>query len=263
MVGGQSCTREKAPAPSNDELKESVRLELYEDLRINPTELKVDASYGHVTLRGTVPTYYQKRLAEQDAHNVVGVAWVSNLLSVRAAKRSDEAIRDGVQFAFDSDYALSGLDIKVHVKHGMVALSGTVNSPYERAHAAELASKVRGVIGLNNLLIVNWYPRYSDASLRERIEKRLAANAETRWVADQIHVRVVNGKVTLTGEVSFWLEREEAEKVALLTDGIWAVDNRLTVAGADYKWEDWHYAWPEPSTASPRGPVHQEYYWTP
>jgi osmotically-inducible protein OsmY len=258
-----SHAREKAPAPSNDELKESVRLELYEDLRIDPTELKVDASYGHVTLRGTVPTYYQKRLAGQDAHNVLGVAWVSNLLSVRVARRADEAIRNGVQFAFDSDYALSGQGITVRVKHGVVTLSGTVNNPYERAHATELASKIRGVIRVDNLITVNWYPRYTDASLRQRIEKRLAANAETRWVTKQIQVRVANGKATLTGEVNFWSEREEAEKVALLTDGIWAVDNRLTVAGADYQWEDWHYAWPEPSTASSRGPVHQEYYWTP
>jgi len=59
----------KTTANSSDtELKQAVRDELYQDFRISePFEVTVEAKYGHVTLRGSLPTYDQKRMAEQDA----------------------------------------------------------------------------------------------------------------------------------------------------------------------------------------------------
>ena len=131
--------------PSDDKLKEDVRLELNEDERLDSLNIKIDALSGHVMLRGSVPTYYQKRIAEQDTRNSVGVGWVTNLLSVNAAWREDNAIRDDVEFEISTDYALSPDDISVRVRNGLVTLSGHVNNFYQKAHAADVASRVLGV----------------------------------------------------------------------------------------------------------------------
>jgi osmotically-inducible protein OsmY len=235
--------REKAPLPTKEQLAQAVRDELYQDLRITPYDVTVDASYGNVTLRGAVSSYYQKQIAERDARDVVGVAWVSDLLSVRAAIRSDGAVLDDVRATFDSDYSLNGQDIDVRVSEGKVTLSGNVNEYYEKLHAADVASKVRGVWDVVNNIEVNWHPQFTDASLQQRIKDRLSYDGETRWVADRISVKMKDGVATLTGTVYLWSERDEAGRVALLTDGVLSVNNRLTVREANYPWDEWNDGW--------------------
>jgi osmotically-inducible protein OsmY len=235
--------RQKAPYPSDQDLAKAVHDELHQDLRVwDPWTIDVDAKYGHVTLRGTVPTYHQKNVADEDAKEVVGVAWVSNMIQVSPALRSDAAIEDDVRFSINSDYVLAGDDISVHVKDGVVTLAGTVNTTYEKSQATQDAAAVLGVADVVNNVDATWQPKYTDAALRERILNRLAANWETWPVAGQIAVVVDHGQVTLSGEVNTWPEYDEAGRVAFLTDGIWSVDNELTVAGVPYDWNTWHTA---------------------
>jgi len=44
---------------------------------------------------------------------------------------------------------------------------------------------------------------------------------------------------TAEQDVDNWSEHQEAGRVAFCTDGVWAVDNRLTVNGYDYQWDEW------------------------
>ncbi|MGD8867927.1 MAG: BON domain-containing protein, partial [Gemmatimonadales bacterium] len=74
--------RNAAPEPSDAELKRTVREELETDLRLTPDQISVDAVAGHVMLFGSVPSLRQKRIAETDTRDVVGVAWVTNELVV-------------------------------------------------------------------------------------------------------------------------------------------------------------------------------------
>jgi osmotically-inducible protein OsmY len=234
--------RKAAPHPSDSKLKTTVTDELYEDFRIrDPFEVTVDAKYGGVTLRGDVPTYDQKELAEEDARDVVGVAWVTNQLTVNTESRTDEAIRDDMQAEINSDYLLKDKPIEFHVQKGVVTLSGQVTTWYQKSHAKELASRVLGVKDVVNDITVTWTSQYTDEALQDRIKDHLVANAETRFVADLIKVHVRNGEARLTGDVNSWAERREAGRVALMTDGVKVLDNRLTVAGVNYPWDEWHY----------------------
>jgi osmotically-inducible protein OsmY len=221
--------RKSTPAPSDDQLQKTVRDELYEDLRVDPFELSVDASLGWITLRGSVPTYFQRGIAEQDARDIVGVTGVTNLLSVGPFPRSDNAIKSEIVSDVASDYSLNGQDLTVSVNHGIVTLTGNVNEYYEKYHATDVATRVKGVCDVINLLEVNRPPKFTDSALAERVKDRLRQDDETRWVADQIHVSVEDGKATLTGDVNFWSERDQAQHVAFLTDGIWSVDNQIKV----------------------------------
>ena len=229
--------RPSYPGPTAQQLTKSLHDELYQDLRIeDPYEIKVDVSDGEVTLRGTVPTYYQKRIAEQDVQNVVGVWWVNNLLNVHTNLRTDKAIAYDLQSDLGTDYALAGQDIESHVRNGVVTLSGHVDSSFDRDHAASVAADVLGVREVVNDITINPFPKYSNTALVRRIEDRLTGNWETYRVADRITVKVNDGKVTLTGQVDSWAEYREAAEVTLLTDGVWSLDNQLTVAAAKYPW---------------------------
>jgi osmotically-inducible protein OsmY len=165
---------------------------------------------------------------------VVGVSWVSNLLTVKTDWREDAAIQDDVQFEIDIDYALNSQVIIIHVKDGIVTLSGDVDNFYQKMHAAEVASRVRGVRDVVNTIKVRWALIHTDTELRDRIKRRLASNIETGWVSERITVKVKNGIATLTGDVDTWAEYREAARLAALTDGVMSVTNQLTVASMTY-----------------------------
>lgn len=232
--------RGEMPRPSDIELIAAVQAELVEDLRIDASDIFISATGGHVVLRGNVDTFGEKQLATQSAMGVVGALWVSNLLAVRVESRPDEEIAADVVFALRSDYLLQGQDIDVRVADGTVTLSGEVNSPNEKVHAAEVAGRIRGVRAVYNAIEVQWTQKFRDAAIEARVAARLQANWETRWVAEGIEVEVERGRVTLTGAVKTWGQWIEAGRLAFLTDGVWAVDNQLVVGDVDYDWEKWH-----------------------
>jgi len=150
----EESVKEGPPLVSDDQLKGNLHLEFNEDTRLAPLSITIEASAGHITLRGSVPSYFQKQIAEQDASDVIGVSGVTNLLTVKAAGREDNAIRDDLQFEIKSDYALNIYDIDVSVKDGFVTLSGIVNSVYDKKRAGIMASRVLGVKDVvNNILV--------------------------------------------------------------------------------------------------------------
>ncbi len=264
---GQSREERGKTVLSGEKLKEAVATVLKLDGRINATRITVAANYGHVTLDGSVDNAYEKRLAEQDAKDVIGVAWVSNNLVLSTPKRSDAFIRDDVNFNLNTDYLLDGVAIAVRVNRGVVTLSGQVHNWYQKTRAEEIAEKVKGVKQVINHLRVYRETSKSDQELTREVKKRLKWNWNTWWVHDKINVEVVNGVAILTGDVDTWSERKEAARVAFHTKGIWEVDNRLTVNGFSYKWDKWYKNVPdrldpyfEPDKGSYRG-LYNERWW--
>jgi osmotically-inducible protein OsmY len=233
----------KAPPKLTDrQIEEAVREELYNDLRVaKPLNITVDCAYGHVTLKGAVPTFEQRRLARQDAKNVVGVGWVTDYLMVKTEWRDDADIQHDIMARFNGDYLINGEDLKVRVKDGVATLSGNTNTYDERSHAVEVASRVPGVVKVVDDIDVNWFWRFTDAKIQQRIKDRLRQHSATRLVANDINVGVNDGVARLTGTVYTWDERKEADRIAFLTDGVRAVDDDLRVKGVDYPWEEWHY----------------------
>lgn len=238
--------RRKYAMPSDDQIAESVRSELFQDLRITaPYEIGVTSEQGHVSLSGTVPTYFEKRLAAENARDVVGVGWVTNYLQVKTAPRSDQTIRADILKRFDSDFLTNGQDLQVRVKDGVVSLTGNTNTFDERSHAVDLAGTVPGVTEIYDGIQVNRVWQYTDSALARRIADRLESHDATRQAASQVKVKVDQGIVTLTGNVRDWSERKEAGKVAFLTDGVLGVRNELTVDGYSYPWDEWRTPRPE------------------
>ena len=234
-------------APSDDTITQSVRKSLDQDSRIVANAIMIRTSFGEVTLDGSVFSHYEKGIAEQDAKNIVGVAWVTDNLSVRADQREDWAIADDVHFNLNTDAVTEGFGLGATVNNGIVTLTGKLHSWSQCWHAYDVASRVRGVKGVINDITVaeanyangmNWK---NDADLVKVVKSRLRADWGTWWALNKINVTVRNGVATLEGNVGSWKVRQEAGDLALHTLGISEVDNRLAVEGYAYPWDEHHF----------------------
>jgi osmotically-inducible protein OsmY len=167
-------------------------------------------------------------------------------LSVRADQREDWAIADDIDFNLDTDAITEGFRLSSSVQKGIVTLSGKVHSWYERSHAYDVASRVRGVKAVIDNITVSWASDTSgtssqwDSDLVKSIKSRLYSDWTTWWVSNKINVTVSNGVATLEGDVNTWRQRQEAGDRTLYTFGVSEVDNRLSVKGVTYPWGD-HY----------------------
>jgi Predicted periplasmic or secreted lipoprotein len=261
--------RMERPAPSDVELKNDILAELSQDSRVNASGITVKTTLGHVTLDGSVKNAYEKDIAKRDANDVVGVGFVTNNLSVRGEIRSDKFIREDVEFNLDTDYTLEGFDIDTRVKDGIVTLSGEVHTLFQKSHARDIATRVKGVKKVINRIAAHRTSWKTDAELTNQIKTGLNLNAITWTVSADINVSVKNGIATLTGDLNTWAERREAGRVAFLTEDIWKVDNRITVKGHDYPWDEWHYKGTYEYDPyydyyfDPFGPLYDDYYYSP
>lgn len=249
-----SGTRDMDATPSDSDLARAIQDQLSLDLRIeHPWAINVEAEDGHVTLQGTLATYHQRRLAEQDTRNVVGVAWISNLIRVQPVLRSDQAMNEDARFNLDSDAALRGDIIKAFVNNGTLLLTGTVQSYFQKAQAENDVSRIVGIVDVVDDLDVNPQPRPDDIALKENVLQRLSTNWAIWPQLGDIQVTVQDGRVVLAGTVRTWQQRREAGRMAHLTKGVLAVDNRLAVKGAEYSWDKWY-------GANANGFVYDPYY---
>src|SRR5229473_6732589 len=91
-------TPAKAPVRSDDEIRNSVLMELKWDPKITSTDIGVAVKDGVVTLAGFVSSYWEKDAAEKAAKRVYGVRAVANDLQIKLTySRTDpEIARDAV-----------------------------------------------------------------------------------------------------------------------------------------------------------------------
>lgn len=213
------------------------------DPRVQSWTPEATVSDGFVTLRGTVPSFEAFLAAEQDVLNTVGVQGVDNLIRVQPRRVLDpKTLEDSLQSLMDADPAYDDGEVTVSVEDGVVTLTGTVDSPWERMRAVDVASRHHGVIGLHNHLDVKTPPvaraqpvpggdpidvPWSDDALRNLVESHLLWSPFVE--TSDVEVEADAGHVTLTGTVNSWYEKSKAEEAARLA-GAESVANALLVA---------------------------------
>ncbi|HEU5348327.1 MAG TPA: BON domain-containing protein [Ktedonobacterales bacterium] len=143
--------------------------------------------------------------------------------------RSDSLIQQDVLDELDWDTHIRPNEIGVSVKDGIVTLTGQVDSYSKRWAAQEAALRVLGVKAVANDLDVYLH------STAERTDTELARAAiealtwDAEIPAQAVHVSVMNGWVTLTGQVEVYFQREAAERAIHHLAGVRGVTNALTV----------------------------------
>jgi osmotically-inducible protein OsmY len=224
-----------APAAAGEmmadpEITDAVEDEVLFDPAVELNNVDVETTEGVVTLTGTTDNILAKERARKLAETVKGVRAVVNRIDVDpSAYRSDAAIQNDVQAALLMDRATESYEVDVEVEDGVVTLTGAVDSWQEKQLSEKVAKGIRGVVGVENNIAVNYKTERPDSEIEQDIKKRL------RWdkLVDHalVDVEVEDGNVTLTGTVG-----SAAEKSRAFTDawvqGTESVDN----SGLDVKW---------------------------
>ncbi|AMR25559.1 hypothetical protein A0257_23000 (plasmid) [Hymenobacter psoromatis] len=240
--------REKFVQRSDADLAQAVLATFRYDPRVLDYQPTVVVHDGLVTLTGQVSSLRAKQSAEQDARHVVGVWNVHNLLKVRTRWFTPDAeVRQAILDALARDPYVSIFEFQVRVTNGRAHLDGLVNSHFEQAQAAEVASGVNGVAEVENGVRVlpsagqaGCYPYpgalrpaaypNADFALAERIRGLYFWSASLH--NQDVEVLVENGRATLTGTVATWLDREQAAFDAYEA-GAQRVDNDLLLSTAN------------------------------
>jgi osmotically-inducible protein OsmY len=143
--------------------------------------------------------------------------------------RTDEQIQRDVLAELKWDPRVRPTEIGVIVKDGVVTLTGWVDSYPKKWAAEEAAHRVRGVKAVANDIEV----RLPGDAERTDADIAAAAARVLEWHAlvpkNQIKTTVSKGWVTLTGEVEWQFQRDEAEWVVRNLMGVKGVINQITV----------------------------------
>ncbi|HYA72480.1 MAG TPA: BON domain-containing protein [Roseiarcus sp.] len=141
----------------------------------------------------------------------------------------DKALRQNVVSELDFDPSIDAETIGVAVEGGVVTLTGHVGSYAEKIAAERAAQRVKGVRAIAQEIVVR-YPedkKTADDQIAERAVSIMSWDA--RIPAENVMVKVQQGWVTLSGEVSWHFQREAAESSVRRLSGVVGVTNEIRV----------------------------------
>jgi osmotically-inducible protein OsmY len=214
---------------NDDMLQREILDELKWEPSIDPAEIGVAVKDGVATLTGHVDSYAQKLAAERAAKRVRGVRGVAEEIEVRipmVTQRTDADIARAALNALQWNVRVPDEQVKVKVEDGWVTLEGEVDWGFQKEASVDAVRDLIGVCGVSNLLTVK--PKVQTQEIKAKIAQAFKRSAELE--ADRIKVEAMNGKVTLSGKVHSWSERDEASRVAWAAPGVSAVVNQLMIS---------------------------------
>lgn len=218
-------------------------------LRAN--DLKVSVDNGKATLTGKVEDGVSKDLAKQIALGVSGIKDVDNQIMVQpdyvppaaSVDRGygevidDVTINASVKSKLVWSKHTDGLATDVDTKRGKVTLTGTADSAAARDLAGRLAMNTRGVVAVDNQLVVK-SAKPSGADTAKSSATEAGKDVADSWITakvkstylysskidgSDITVNTKGGIVTLSGKVDTGAERELAIELAQNVRGVKSV----------------------------------------
>lgn len=210
-------------------LKDVVR-EFEYDPTVPAQGLLVNLLNGTVTLTGTVETFQAKIAAQHAAQRVHGVQKVVNDIIVSSHEhRSDDEIASAARLALDWDGLAHSSAVQLSVSSGWIALTGNVETLYEKRHIEEALCAIKGVRGFSNGLAV-----VTEVIPRETVKRNIieALERQAEIDAEHIFVEFRDGNVVLSGAVRGWHERIAALTAAARARGVLTIEDRMRIEPA-------------------------------
>jgi len=248
---GDSTSQEITSARQESQIWTTYSLSPY--LRAN--DLKVSVNAGTATLTGTVEEDVDKELAKQIALGVSGIKSVDNQIMVAAdyvspartsRERSfGEVVDDATITATVKSKLLwskntEGLEMDVDTRMGKVTLNGSAENGAAKELAGRMARNTRGVVAVDNQLVVDESkPISTDEDKDEASERHATDVIADSWITtkvkstymyssnvenDDISVNTREGNVTLSGKVRSGAERALAVELAQNIRGVKSVN---------------------------------------
>jgi osmotically-inducible protein OsmY len=207
-------------------IRGEVTRQLEWDPEVDASAIGVAAREGTVTLTGYIDTYAGKLAAERSAKRIRGVRAVANDIEVRPRlERTDADIAQDIARSLELRSTVPD-NVQAAIHRGHVTLTGQAMWEFQRRDAEKAVRHIRGVRGIVNRITLA--PMQAARDARHRIVEAYHRSADLD--ARHVTAHAQGDVVTLTGQVSTWLQREIAERAAADAPGIRRVDNQITVA---------------------------------
>ena len=243
---------------SDRQMKNELEDKFDADSQLKDLDLDVEVKDGKATVSGIVPTDQTKRKIDMLARTVSGLTAVDNKATVQGARtgadkkvmededmkapegrpeekpqkeRSDSGMGVELKTKFFADSQLSGWDVNIDVKNGVITMTGTVPNEQHKRKADMLAKTIAGQRGINNELQV------TDEQVEEekRSDRAIGAETKAKLFADselsgwRINVDTQDGIVMMQGEVESEMLKRKATALAQTVAGVREVKNQITV----------------------------------
>lgn len=158
---------------------------------------------------------------------VAGLTFLVNpVMAEQHNKLSDADITVAVENELEYDEGVQSHLIDVETHNGVVTLSGTVNNILAKDRAEKLAETIKGVRAVvNNIEVVPVH----------RTDEQIELDIKEAFLRDpaaesyEIDAEVEDARVTLTGTVESWAEKNLAEQVAKGVKGIKELENEIVI----------------------------------
>lgn len=146
---------------------------------------------------------------------------------------SDTEITATVKSKIALDHKLARLPVSVKTNHGVVDLSGTVNSEVDASELVELVQSVNGVrdVETRHLMVKNSRHPLADSMITAKVKGLFVKEKifSDKTVAATIHVETVDGVVYLSGKTDNQRQIDNAVSLTKTVKGVKKVDARLEV----------------------------------
>jgi osmotically-inducible protein OsmY len=222
---------------TDDQIQKDVMEELKWEPFLTASTIGVSVKDGIVTLSGKVDSFAKKIAAEKATKKVAGVKAVAEDIQVGVSptlSKTDTEIAEAVLNALRWHAAVQDEKIKIKVEDGSVKLEGEVEWEYQRSNAKAAIENLAGVKYVINLVTIK--PKVTASDIEKKIGAAFQRSASID--AEKITAAVSGGKVTLSGTVRSFIEKEDAENAAWKAPGVTYVDNKLEVEVPEYSFED-------------------------
>lgn len=144
--------------------------------------------------------------------------------------KSNQELQTDVQNAIKWEPLLHAAEIGVTVHDGVVTLTGSVDSYTKKLEAENATKNVAGVKAVVEKIEVHHHESWSKKNDNDIADEILSAY-KWNWKIpnDKIKIKVENGWVSLSGELSWNYQKDEAKDAIKNLEGIVGVTNSITI----------------------------------
>ena len=215
------------PPRTDRQIQAAVEAELEWTPDVDAAGIGVAVDEGIVSLSGEVHNHAENVTANAAALRVRDVTAVVNGLNVHPNSESSVSPTDigkEVNHALRSTINVPDT-VKAEIDGHAVTLTGQVTWDFERRAAKRAVRYLRGVYSVTDRITLT--PRLSSVDTAERIKSAIGRNAQLD--AKAIKIVAAGDTVTLSGTVSSWAERRQADLAAWSSPHVSEVYNHIIV----------------------------------